>query len=60
LGELADVLRELGAHTAINLDGGGSTTLVNAFALRNRPREEHGIALAGGRPVATALAFTPA
>jgi Phosphodiester glycosidase len=60
LGELADVLRELGANTAINLDGGGSTTLVNAFALRNRPREEHGIALAGGRPIATALAFTPA
>jgi Phosphodiester glycosidase len=59
LGELAGALVDLGAETAINLDGGGSASLVSGFSLLNRPREEHGIELAGGRPVATALAFTP-
>lgn len=29
LGELATLMVELGAHTAVNLDGGGSTTLVS-------------------------------
>ena len=57
--ELANALVELGAHDAINLDGGGSTSLVSDVALVNRPREEHGIELAGGRPVATALVFEP-
>jgi hypothetical protein len=28
-------------------------------ALRNVPREEHGIVLAGGRTIATAIAFVP-
>ena len=28
--ELTKIVRELGAHTALNLDGGGSTTLVEA------------------------------
>jgi hypothetical protein len=55
--ELAEALAALGAQTAINLDGGGSTSLVCAGALRNVPREEHGVVLAGGRPVSTALAF---
>jgi exopolysaccharide biosynthesis protein len=57
LEELAGTLVELGADAAINLDGGGSTSLVSGFRLINRPREEHGIELAGGRHVATALAF---
>jgi hypothetical protein len=57
LAELAHALVDLGAQDAINLDGGGSTSLVSDFALVNRPREEHGIELAGGRPVATALVF---
>ena len=60
LAELADALLDLGARTAINLDGGGSASLVSGFSLLNRPREDHGIELAGGRPVATALAFEPA
>jgi len=43
--------------SAINLDGGGSTSLVCAGRLRNRPREAHGIVLPGGRAVSTALVF---
>jgi Phosphodiester glycosidase len=58
LGELAEALVALGARSALNLDGGGSTSLVCAGRLRNVPREEHGVALAGGRPVSTAIAFT--
>ena len=58
LDELAEALVALGAVHAINLDGGGSTSLVCGGALRNVPREEHGIELEGGRPVATALTFT--
>ena len=57
LRELADVMRGLGARDAINLDGGGSTTLVysepaHAGALRiaNQPSDS-----AGERPVANAL-----
>lgn len=57
LSELADQLVALGAHTAINLDGGGSTSLVCGGELRNRPREEHGIEIPGGRPVTSALVF---
>jgi phosphodiester glycosidase len=59
LGELAGALAALGAVDALNLDGGGSTSLVCGGVLRNTPREEHGIVLAGGRPIATALAFLP-
>lgn len=59
MGEMAEALVALGAVRAINLDGGGSTSLVCGGRLRNRPREEHGIALAGGRPVSTALVLTP-
>jgi hypothetical protein len=57
LGELADVLVELGARDALNLDGGGSASLVHQGRLRNRPREAHGFDLLGGRPVVTAIAF---
>jgi hypothetical protein len=59
LAELADALIDLGAVDALNLDGGGSTSLVCGGALRNVPREEHGIVLAGGRTIATAIAFVP-
>jgi hypothetical protein len=57
LGELADALIALGAQTALNLDGGGSASLVCDGALVNRPREQHGIELLDGRQVATALVF---
>jgi exopolysaccharide biosynthesis protein len=59
LAELARLLAELGAGEAINLDGGGSTSLVCEGALRNRPRAEFGVPLPGGRPIATALVFSP-
>jgi len=44
LGELAAVIKELGAHTAINLDGGGSTTMViqqpdGKYKVVNRPSD---------------------
>jgi exopolysaccharide biosynthesis protein len=60
LRELAVALRAMGASDALNLDGGGSTSLVCGGRLRNRAREEHGVVLDGGRPISTALVFRPA
>lgn len=57
LAELARVMAGLGAREAINLDGGGSTTLVVDGALVNRPRDADGSEIAGGRPLLTAVAF---
>ncbi len=57
--ELAEAMAGLGCDSAINLDGGGSTTLVYGGAIANVPREEHGLSLVGGRAVATALRFVP-
>jgi exopolysaccharide biosynthesis protein len=57
LRELAELMVTLGADRAINLDGGGSTSLVHDGVLLNVPREEHGIELVAGRPVANALVF---
>jgi hypothetical protein len=57
LGELADALISLGASEALNLDGGGSASLVHDGLLRNRPREQHGVDLLDGRPVVTAIVF---
>ena len=59
MAELASAMIELGAPDAINLDGGGSASLVVDRTLVNRPREEHGIELRGGRAVCTALQFVP-
>jgi hypothetical protein len=55
LAELAVQMAELGAEHAINLDGGGSASLVCAGELVNRPREIDGAPIPGGRPIATAL-----
>jgi hypothetical protein len=60
LAELAELMASLGARAAINLDGGGSTSLVCDGRLVNRPREQDGTEIPGGRPVSTALALTPA
>jgi hypothetical protein len=57
LEELAALLVLLGAETALNLDGGGSTSLVSGGRLRNRPRRDFECAEPGGRPVSTALLF---
>jgi len=59
MAELATAMAGLGAETAINLDGGGSASLVVGGALVNTPREEHGLELVGGREVATVLHFVP-
>jgi hypothetical protein len=55
--ELAEALVALGAVQAMNLDGGGSTSLVTAGQLANVPREAHGVALPDGRAVSTAIVF---
>lgn len=59
MAELAEAMAALGAVQAMNLDGGGSTSLVCAGRLRNRPREAHGVVLDGGRAVSTAIVFRP-
>lgn len=59
LTELARAMLDLGADHAINLDGGGSASLVAGGELVNVPREEHGIEIPGGRVVPTALRFAP-
>jgi hypothetical protein len=57
LGELADAMLGLGAAEAINLDGGGSASLVVGGRLCNTPREQHGREVVGGRKLATAIQF---
>jgi Phosphodiester glycosidase len=57
LGELARLTADLGASSAINLCGGASASLVSSAALHNRPRDQNGVSLLGGRPVASALVF---
>jgi hypothetical protein len=58
LPELAATMVELGAREAINLDGGGSASLLVGGELVNVPREEHGARLRGGRAISTAITFT--
>lgn len=55
LPELAAALARLGVTDALNLDGGGSASLVYGGRLRNRPREQHGADLLEGRPIVTAI-----
>jgi exopolysaccharide biosynthesis protein len=57
--ELADVMLQLGAERAINLDGGGSTTLVHRGHLLNRPYSTQDQPAPVSRPIVTALAFEP-
>jgi exopolysaccharide biosynthesis protein len=54
LGELAELLASLGAVDAINLDGGGSSTMVLNGKVINRPSDE-----AGERPVGDAILVLP-
>jgi exopolysaccharide biosynthesis protein len=55
--ELAEVMVELGAEDAINLDGGGSTTLVHRGHLLNRPYSTQDQPAPESRTVVSALAF---
>ncbi len=55
--ELAQAMVELGAESAINLDGGGSTTLVHRGHLLNRPYSTHDQPAPASRPIVSALAF---
>jgi hypothetical protein len=57
LGELARLMMSLGADEAINLDGGGSATLVHRGHLLNRPYSNHDQPAPESRPVVTALRF---
>jgi exopolysaccharide biosynthesis protein len=59
LDELAQLMTDLGCVHAINLDGGGSTSLVSGGRLRNRPRRDLDVPEPGGRSIATAIAFLP-
>ena len=57
LAELARLLISLGATEAINLDGGGSATLVHRGHLLNRPYSNEDQPAPESRPVVTALLF---
>jgi hypothetical protein len=59
MSELAATMAALGCADAINLDGGGSASLIVDGKLVNTPREEHGRELHGGRAIATALRISP-
>jgi Phosphodiester glycosidase len=59
LAELARLLISFGARDAINLDGGGSATLVHRGHLLNRPYSNVDQPAPESRPVVTALLFEP-
>jgi exopolysaccharide biosynthesis protein len=50
LSEMGDAMLQIGAHDAMNFDGGGSTTMVVAGKVVNRPSDA-----AGERAVGSAL-----
>jgi Phosphodiester glycosidase len=60
LAELARLMVSFGARDAINLDGGGSATLVHRGHLLNRPYSRHDQPAPESRPIVTALLFEPA
>jgi len=55
--ELAEAMLGLGAESAINLDGGGSTTLVHRGHLLNRPYSTQDQPAPASRTIVSALAF---
>jgi hypothetical protein len=57
LAELARLMISFGAEDAINLDGGGSATLVHRKHLLNRPYSDQDQPAPESRPVVTALLF---
>jgi Phosphodiester glycosidase len=59
LAELARLLISFGARDALNLDGGGSATLVHRGHLLNRPYSNDDQPAPESRPVVTALLLDP-
>jgi hypothetical protein len=59
MSELAQLMRALGCDVAMNLDGGGSTTLVHRGHLLNRPYTEQDQPAPASRPIVSALLFGP-
>lgn len=59
LAEMADMMTQLECTAALNLDGGGSATLISQGKLVNRPRGD-GQEYSLGRPILTALIFESA
>jgi hypothetical protein len=53
--ELARLMAGLGCRDALNLDGGGSASLVSGGRLQNLPRGDFETPEPGGRPISTAL-----
>ena len=53
--ELAEIMCDLGCDVAMNLDGGGSTTMVHRGHLLNRPYTEQDQPAPASRPIVTAL-----
>jgi len=53
--ELAEVMHGLDCRVAMNLDGGGSTTMVHRGHLLNRPYSEQDQPAPASRPIVTAL-----
>ena len=54
LAELAELMRDLGCQEALNLDGGGSATMVVRDRVVNRPSDA-----TGERPVSDAILLFP-
>ena len=59
LNELAEFMLALGCVDAMNLDGGGSTTLVHRGHLLNRPYSTQDQPAPASRTIVSALAFEP-
>jgi hypothetical protein len=57
--ELARLMAALGCEDALNLDGGGSASLISGGRLRNHPRSEFEVPEPGGRAIVTALELRP-
>jgi exopolysaccharide biosynthesis protein len=57
LGEVARLMISFGAREAINLDGGGSATLVHRGHLLNRPYSNDDQPAPESRAIVTALVF---
>jgi hypothetical protein len=55
--ELARLMIAFGCREALNLDGGGSATLISGGRLQNLPRGDFEQPEPGGRPISTALEF---